>query len=370
MSSIGCGTARSVLRLDTPGDDIRAAEGAVDEDSGTLVINDDRSAFRLASTGIPSYVVLPPSLMQTSDSTLEWLPSTNGFADPSMLEASMPATMSAPAISSSETQEVNASATNEPRNATSKPDRFWDLTEDEMLQTALANSPVLRPLGIRVLQNPASVTTVYDPAISVSDPFFGPSAALAEFDSRLNAQVNSQNNDRVFNNATLGGDVQELTQDYTAASAGLQKRLTSGGVVSLNTIHNYDNNNRVGNRFPNYWESFYEAGIRQPLLQGAGRDFNLIAGPNARPGFNFSNGIWIARLNNQITDAEFQIELRTFVRDLYTVYWNLKQQYENYESVQASELLRIAPGKAFWPRPTRKSPAVKRTKKPRLARDT
>ena len=207
------------------------------------------------------------------------------------------------------------------------------ITEGELIQLALQHSPVLRPLGIRIIENPESATTVYDSAITSSDPFFGPQAALAEFDSVLSAGITSQNNDRVFNNATLGGDVQELVQDFTTATAGLRKRSQYGTTFEFSSDHQYDNNNRSGNRFSNYWETQMLAGVRQPLLRGAGREFNLIAGPNAQPGFNFSNGIWIARLNDKISEADFEIAVRSFVRDLYSVYWDLKRQYRNYESL-------------------------------------
>ncbi|MGB7324566.1 MAG: TolC family protein [Rubripirellula sp.] len=227
----------------------------------------------------------------------------------------------------------------QPRDANVDPDQFYDLTESQMLSLALANSPVLRPLGIRVLDSPAAATTVYDSAIAATDPFLGPAAALAEFDTRLTASLSSQNNDRVFNNATLGGDVQQLVQDFASLNTGVQKRSLSGAVVSFDTVHAYDNNNRSGNSFRNYWENQYQFGVRQPILQGAGREFNLIAGPNAQPGFNFSNGILIARLNNRMSDAEFEISLRTFVRDLYSVYWDLKRQYDNYQNVLAAEEL-------------------------------
>ncbi|MFK8111104.1 MAG: TolC family protein [Rubripirellula sp.] len=224
-----------------------------------------------------------------------------------------------------------------PRDANTLPDAFRYLSEGEMLSLALANSPVLRPLGLRVLDSPDGSTTVYDSAIAATDPFFGPQAALAEFDSVLSASVNAQNNDRVFNNATLGGDVQELVQDLVTASAGWQRRTHSGATLDISALNGYDDNNRVGNRFPNSYEAQLEAGIRQPLLQGAGRDFNLIAGPNARPGFNFSNGIVIARLNNKISDADFEIQVRNFVRDLYSAYWDLSRQYSTYQSVVAAQ---------------------------------
>lgn len=233
----------------------------------------------------------------------------------------------------------NRPARSLPRDATEDPDSFRDLSESEMLSIALQHSPVLRPLGLRILANPASASTIYDTAISASDPFFGPDAALAEFDAVLSASVNAQNNDRVFNNATLGGDVQQLVQDLVTVDTGWQKRSTSGAIWELNGLRGYDSNNRVGNTFPSYWEAQLEAGVRQPLLRGAGREFNTIAGPNARPGFNFSNGIVIARLNNKISDAEFKIQLRGFVQDLYSAYWDLDRHYRNYTNlVQAREL--------------------------------
>ncbi|MGB7344902.1 MAG: TolC family protein [Pirellulaceae bacterium] len=230
-------------------------------------------------------------------------------------------------------------STLQPRDANSLPDQFRDLSESDMLQIALTRSPILKSLGIRILDNPQSATTIYDVAINESDPFFGPQAALAEFDSRLSASVNSQNNDRVFNNATLGGQVQELTQDLVNLNAGWQRRTTTGATWEVNSLTGYDNNNRAGNRFGNYWETQLEAGVRQPLLQGAGKQFNRIAGPNARPGFNFSNGIVIAQMNNQISQADFEISLRSYVRDLYSAYWDLVRQYSVYQSVLQSQEL-------------------------------
>lgn len=224
----------------------------------------------------------------------------------------------------------------QPRDATSPPGRFRFLSESDMLSIAFQHSPVLRQLGVRILDNPAAAATVYDSAIASSDPFFGPQAALAAFDSQLSASINSQNNDRVFNNTTLGGDVQELTQDLVNINSGWQKITRSGATWDLGNRIGYDNNNRAGNSFTNYWETQLEFGVRQPLLRGAGRNFNNIAGPNARPGFNFSNGILIAQLNDRISRDDFQLNLRTYVRDLYAAYGDLAREYENYESVSLS----------------------------------
>jgi outer membrane protein TolC len=221
-----------------------------------------------------------------------------------------------------------------PRNATQSPENFQDLSEDDMLRLAIAHSPILRSLGIRVVDNPAGAKTVFDPAIAATDPFFGPNAALAQFDSQLFSNLTTQNNDRVFNNATLGGAVQELTQDLVSSETGINRRMTSGGLAQFSAQHLYDDNNRNGNIFPNNWETQWQASLRQPLLRGAGKQFNLIAGPNAQPGFNFSNGIIIARLNNEISDAEFVVAVRKYASELYTAYWELQRSYQEYAAVK------------------------------------
>ncbi|MCM2374329.1 TolC family protein [Aporhodopirellula aestuarii] len=225
------------------------------------------------------------------------------------------------------------------RHAGVNPDLFRDLSQAELLILAMQHSEVIRSLGVRVLNSPNSVTTTYDPAIRATDPFFGPAAALAEFDSQITSSLTTQNNDRVFNNATLGGDVQELVQDYAELNSTWRKRNTWGTQFELGSVYTYDSNNRTGNRFPSYWETQLEFGVRQPLLQGAGRQFNLIAGPNARPGFNFSNGLWIARINTRISQADFNIALRDYFLELYTAYWDLHRQYAVYDAaVQAREV--------------------------------
>ncbi len=229
--------------------------------------------------------------------------------------------------------DLSTSSRDQVRHAGTLPDQFHDLTEQELLVLAIQNSEVIRTLGVRILDSPASVATRMDPSIRASDPFLGPQAALAEFDSQIASSLTSQNNDRVFNNATLGGDVQELVQDYVELNTSWQKRNTYGTQFDVSSVQASDSNNRAGNRFPSFWETQLELGVRQPLLQGAGRQFNLIAGPNAQPGLNFSNGIWIARINTQISRADFDIALRDYLLDLYTAYWDLRRQYQTYDSV-------------------------------------
>ncbi len=298
--------------------------------------------FKLASTaqttvGAPRELVHSSAQSTTADRT----PDTMALVDEASerVQDAFSDTSSAPLADSSNGHDGTPSIQDalRPRDANSQPDHFRDLSESDMLRIALSQSPILKSLGIRILDNPQAATTIYDVAIDESDPFFGPQAALAEFDSRLSASFNSQNNDRVFNNATLGGQVQELTQDLVNINAGWQRRTTTGATWEINSLTGYDNNNRAGNRFHSYWETQLELGVRQPLLQGAGKTFNRIAGPNAQPGFNFSNGIVIARMNNQISQADFELALRSYVRDLYSAYWDLVRQYTVYQNVLQSQ---------------------------------
>jgi hypothetical protein len=73
-----------------------------------------------------------------------------------------------------------------------------------------------------------------------------------------------------------------------------------------------------------------EAEMRQPLLQGAGAQFNRIAGPGAVPGAY--NGVLIARTNTDISLADFELGMRNFVNDVETAYWELYFAYHDLDT--------------------------------------
>ena len=219
-----------------------------------------------------------------------------------------------------------------PRDASQEPTQYQNISLASVVQIAFSASPVIRSLGGRLLDSPANAATVYDVEIKASDPFFGPAAALAQFDRVLAASLNSANNDRVFNNTVLGGNAQQLVQDTAVANASMQRRTMSGATLDLRGLNGYDANNRTGNLFPSYWETQLETGVRQPLLRGAGQEYNRIAGPNAQPGFNFSNGIVIAQMNTLIASADFEISVQQFAREIHEAYWSLHQAYLSYEN--------------------------------------
>jgi outer membrane protein TolC len=225
------------------------------------------------------------------------------------------------------------------RNPTKLPSEVHPITLDEAIQCALTQGTVLRDLGGMLISNPASTATVWDSPIVDADPIFGTQGTISEYDLRWSAQLLDSSNDRVFNNITVGGGATELKQDLINGRAGIAKRTWNGTIWEFghNTI--FDNNNRLGNLFNNTWENQLEASVRKPLLRGAGREFNAIAGPNARPGFNFSNGLWIAQLNTELSQADFTMRLEQYVASVEETYWQLYLAFRQHEYAYQNQLL-------------------------------
>ncbi len=208
---------------------------------------------------------------------------------------------------------------------------FWDLRLDEAIQSALAHSQVMRDLGALVLQSPENARTIYDPAIEQTDPRFGVEAALSAFDTSFSAQAFFENNDRALNNVFFGGGTRLLKQDLHNYQAQLSKRAATGGEFTIRKIIDYDSNNAPGNDDPNKpWLVQLEGEFRQPLMQGAGVEFNRIAGPDGRPGA--MNGVLLARINSDIGLADFELGVGNLVNDVENAYWELYFAYRDLDA--------------------------------------
>ncbi|MFM7926709.1 MAG: TolC family protein, partial [Pirellula sp.] len=94
----------------------------------------------------------------------------------------------------------------------------------------------------------------------------------------------------------------------------------------------FDRNNQQSNRFPSNssWDTFLEAQVRQPLLLGAGTEFNRIAGPGAFPGQ--LNGVLLARVRTDISLVDFERSVRDFVAEIENAYWDLYFAYRDLDS--------------------------------------
>lgn len=219
-----------------------------------------------------------------------------------------------------------------PRILSDEPEKFWDLGLRDVIEIALENSEVMRDVGGRVLQLPQAARTIYDPAIRESDPRYGPEGALSAFDTQLSTDLFWSKNDRAVNSVIAGEGVNEFQQDLNRFTAGLTKTAATGTQFTARNLTVFDANNGTTNIFPSGWDTQFDFSIRQPLLQGAGITFNRIAGPNAEPGFYFSNGVLIGRVNTDISLAQFEAAVRDLIRDVEDAYWELYFAYRDLDA--------------------------------------
>lgn len=220
----------------------------------------------------------------------------------------------------------------------------WMLSLDEAIRTALQNSEVMRDLGGRVLTTPQTVATTYDPALQETNPQAGVEAALSQFDAQVAAGLTFARNENKFNNLFFGGGVAALAQNTGDLNLGVSKTAATGTQFAMRNIINYDRNNSPINRFHSVYNQLLQAEVRHPLLQGAGVEFNRIAGPSRIPGVY--NGVLVARINNDITLAQFETGVRDLLVEVEQSYWRLFQAYRELDNRQRA---REATGK-IWDR--------------------
>jgi outer membrane protein TolC len=234
-------------------------------------------------------------------------------------------------------------------NAT--PQQIWELHLEECVKITMSNSKVMRQLGARfsslsfnprpqvndpsdvLSSNPNASSTVYDPAIVESTPFVGVESALAAFDPTLTSSLGYVNNDHAQN---VGGIVNNpfvvgsLVEDQATFQSALTKVTASGGTLAMRHNVIYDNSNLTTRNPQKDWTVNQEFAFSQPLLQGAGVQFNRIAGPNnpftgvGTAGFD---GVMLARINTDITLVQFEEGMRNLVADVENAYWELSFAY-------------------------------------------
>jgi outer membrane protein TolC len=237
-------------------------------------------------------------------------------------------------------------------------DQIWELSLEEAIRTSLENGKVLRNLGgrfqsfggprpqtgepaVSLLTAPTATPTIYDPAIAETDPFRGVESALSLFDAQLSSsltwdRINRPQNYRSsfvnqFFPLVLEGD----TGNWTT---GIQKKTATGATFGFQNSTLYDNNNIQSRQVASTWTTNYDFTFSQPLLQGAGVTYNRIAGPDpfdniyGRPLFR---GVLLARINADISLAEFEAGVRNLVSDTEQSYWELYFAYRNLESRKA-----------------------------------
>jgi len=206
----------------------------------------------------------------------------------------------------------------------------WDLSLQEAVQLALANSQVIRDLGGAVLRAPETLATSWDPAVAETNPRSGVDAALSAFDAEFRASAFGEKNDRALNNEFFGGGTRLLQQDASVLQAQLSKQAATGSQFIFRHNVDYDANNAPSNLFPSAWNANFETEFRHPLLQGSGQEFNRIAGPSQTPGLY--NGVLLARINTDVQLADFEASVRDLVSNVENAYWDLYFAYRDLDA--------------------------------------
>jgi len=253
-----------------------------------------------------------------------------------------------------------AAGTNEPLMlSNARFDQIWELSLEEAIRTSLENGKVLRNLGgrfasfggprpqtgepaVSLLTAPSQTPTMYDPAIAETDPFRGVESALALFDAQLSSSLTWERQNRPQNIGGIGTAIfqQQFLGDTGNWTTGIQKRTATGATVGFSNSTLYDNNNSPIRQdgVPSTFTTNYDFTLSQPLLQGAGVTYNRIAGPDpfdniyGRPIFR---GVLLARINADISLADFEAGVRNLVSDTEQSYWELYFAYRNLEARKA-----------------------------------
>jgi outer membrane protein TolC len=207
---------------------------------------------------------------------------------------------------------------------------YWPMTLEEAVQLALANSETIRESGGRIVSAPTSALTIYDPAIQEVDPRTGPEAALAAFDAQFSSHLFVDHREREFNNRFLGAGSFGLTEQLGDFNLGFHKTAATGTKFSFENTTLYDYSNSTANVTPSVFDTVFEAGFRHPLLQGAGVEFNRIAGPQSSPG-NY-RGILVARINSDVKLVEFEAAVRNLLYEVERSYWELEYSYRDLDT--------------------------------------
>jgi outer membrane protein TolC len=216
-------------------------------------------------------------------------------------------------------------------------DQVWDVSLAQTLQLALANNKVIRVAsqflapGNGLLANPNNQVSIYDPALQETGVLFGNrgvEAALADFDAQWATSMLWGYNATIQNNAFSGSGVAPgalLTQQTGAFNSTLTKTFANGGQIQVQDVTNYLGTNAPV-LFPSTYTGFAQVQYTQPLWAGSGSQYTRTAGPIGT-GFTgvtgVSQGVVVARINDDIALADFEISVLNLLRDTENAYWDL-----------------------------------------------
>ena len=229
-------------------------------------------------------------------------------------------------------------------------DETWKVSLAEVVQLALANNRIIRSSpflsrGSALFSNPDRNPSAYDPSIQETGVLFGGrgiEAALAEFDTQFTTTMLWGRNETVQNNRFFSGGLNPgntLVGETGTFRAELRKRFAYGATFRIGHDWDYLGTNSPGTLFPSSYRGNIRAEYRHALWAGQGAEFSRIAGPlNSNFGAitGVSQGVVIARINNDITLADFEASVRNLLKDTEDLYWDLYLAYRAYDTAVAA----------------------------------
>ena len=245
---------------------------------------------------------------------------------------------------------------------------FEDITLEDAVSYALANSKVIRGYGTPSLQStrvapgqdnlsngPAAAATTYNVAIRETEPGFlgapgqiaspsalvsntaldgnqGVESALADFDAQLTSSFNYTKGDEPRNSDLNFFNAEVFQQDQVQWQTEIAKKSANGTQIFFRNVNQYTSNNNplIADGGLQALDSFYraafEAEIRQPLLRGRGAYINRMP-------------IVISKLGTDQEIANLEATLQNKVTNIEIRYWDL---YCAYRSLDAAKTGRDA----------------------------
>ncbi len=213
-----------------------------------------------------------------------------------------------------------------------------DLLLADAINIALSNGDILRSLNASVVQNAVGTGTKLNPAIAETNPQGSVEAALSVFDAQVTGRLFFRHDNRPNNVDPTNPIIQQFqrlsfVQEASDFSYEISKRTATGASFAARHVINYTLPNTPNLFYPSSYAGSIELEYRQPLLRGAGVQYNRIAGTSGAIGVY--NGVLIARINNDISLADFESNVINYINDVETNYWDLYFAYHNLESLVA-----------------------------------
>lgn len=225
-----------------------------------------------------------------------------------------------------------------------RPEQIRLLSIDEVLRASLDNNAVVRDdrqflaPASTTMANPDLAASAFDPSIQATSPN-GEEAALAAFDTQAATGAQWGENALQRSNGFLTGQIPG--QDILVARSGslygrLDKPMATGAVASLVHAWNYVPNSLTNQAFNARYAGYLRGELRQPLWAGRGRDFTSVAGPVNSINPNPGRGVAIARLDQNITVADFESRMQLLLKQTLDIYWDLWLAHETYRTQTAA----------------------------------